>query len=227
MGFIGVRSRLNYLAYPWARHGETRLACVACQGYDVLMWRPLLFFFAVILSACGGGDGVLPAQNMGETYCGVVTGSGRLTGAVSSVHDGDTLTVNGQSIRLDSIDAPELDQAYGPTSRDHLASLALGQRVTVTYSKKDRYDRVVGTVFKADCSNLNLNQVAVGAAWYYEAYKCEIDIRQRTAFAAAQVSARARSLGLWAAPAVAPWVFRNGEEPVVPTVCPNGDAASN
>ena len=191
------------------------------------MLRPLLFFFAVILSACGGGDGVLPAQDLGGTFCGVVTGSGRLTGAVSAVHDGDTLTVNGQSIRLDSIDAPELNQAYGPASRDHLASLALGQQVTITFSKKDLYDRVVGTVFKADCSNLNLNQVAMGAAWYYEAYKCEIDIRQRLAFAAAQTSARARALGLWAAPAVAPWVFRNGVDPVVPTFCPNGDAASN
>lgn len=191
------------------------------------MRRPFLLFLTAIISACGGGSGVTPAADTGGTFCGVVTGTGRLTGTVASVHDGDTLTVNGQSARLDSIDAPELDQAYGPTSRDHLAALALGQRVTITYSKKDLYDRVVGTVFKADCSNLNLNQVAMGAAWYYEAYKCEIDIRQRLAFAAAQTSARARALGLWAAPAVAPWVFRNGVDPVVPTTCPNGDAASN
>jgi len=145
---------------------------------------------------------------------------------VSSVHDGDTITVNGQSIRLDSIDAPELDQAYGHSSRDHLAALVLGQSVTVTYAKTDLYGRVVGTVFKSDCSNANLNQVASGAAWYYEAYKCEIDIRQRTAFAAAQASARKAALGLWGAPATAPWVFRNGVEAKVPASCPNGDAPS-
>jgi endonuclease YncB( thermonuclease family) len=32
--------------------------------------------------------------------------------------------------------------------------------VTVTYADRDRYDRVVGTVFKPDCANVNLQQVA-------------------------------------------------------------------
>lgn len=35
----------------------------------------------------------------------------RITGKVTSVHDGDTITVNSESIRLSSIDAPELAQA--------------------------------------------------------------------------------------------------------------------
>jgi len=69
--------------------------------------------------------------------------------------------------------------------------------------------------------------VVTGDAWYYEAYKCEIDIRQRLAFAAAQTLAHAKALGLWAAPAVAPWLFRNGVEPAIPATCPNGDAPSN
>lgn len=176
------------------------------------------------LSACGGGDSAVSAS--GATFCGVVTGPGRITGMVTSVHDGDTLMVAGQSIRLDSIDAPELDQAYGHASRDHLASLVLDQRVTVTYAKTDLYGRVVGTVFKPDCAQVNLSQVQVGAAWYYEAYKCEIDIRQRTAYAAAQTAARAGTRGLWAAPAVAPWIYRNGVDAKVPTTCPNGDAPS-
>ncbi len=176
------------------------------------------------LLACGGGDGVPPS---GTLFCGVIVGSGRIIGTVSSVHDGDTLTVNGESIRLDSIDAPELNQAYGYASRDNLAALALGQRVTITYAKTDLYDRVVGTVFKTDCSNINLSQVRSGAAWYYEAYKCEIDQKQRTAFAAAHNSARSARLGLWAVPAVAPWVFRNGVDAKVPASCPNGDAPSN
>jgi endonuclease YncB( thermonuclease family) len=191
------------------------------------MSRSFLLFLTAFISACGGGSGVTPKADTSATFCGVVTGTARLTGTVASVHDGDTLTVNGQSVRLDSIDAPELDQAYGLTARNHLATLAQGQLVTISYSNKDQYGRVVGTVFKPDCSNLNLNQVASGAAWYYEAYQCEIDIRQRLAFAAAQTSARSSALGLWAAPAVAPWVFRNGVDPVVPATCPNGDAATN
>ena len=161
-------------------------------------------------------------SDTGSTYCGVVTGAGRISGAVSSVHDGDTLTVNGQSIRLDSMDAPELDQAYGVNAQQFLAALTLGQQVTITYAKTDFYGRLVGTVFKTDCSNVNLLAVASGAAWYYEAYKCEIDTRQRAAFAQAQAAARASALGLWAAPAVAPWVFRNGVDAKVPASCPNG-----
>jgi endonuclease YncB( thermonuclease family) len=143
------------------------------------------------------------------------------------VHDGDTITVGGESIRLASIDAPELDQAYGPLSRTHLAAMVLGQSVTVTYAQKELYGRVVGTVFKSDCSQVNLSQVVAGAAWYYEAYQCEIDIRQRQAYAAAHASARTAKKGLWSTTAVAPWVHRNGVEAKAPASCPNGDWASN
>lgn len=190
------------------------------------MLRSLWLILFLILSACGGGDGSAPVPAGGTSHCGVITGRGRISGTVTSVHDGDTVTVAGQAIRLDSIDAPELDQAYGSASRDHLAALVLGQHVTVTYAKTDLYGRVVGTVFKSDCMQVNLNQVASGAAWYYEAYKCEIGIAQRHAYAAAQEAARAGAWGLWAAPAVAPWVFRNGADPKVPFSCPNGDAPS-
>lgn len=184
---------------------------------------------AVALSACGGGggDGAGFAPASGNTHCGVSVGKQRITGTVTSVHDGDTITVGGESIRLASIDAPELDQAYGPSSRAHLAAMVLGLSVTVTYAQTDRYDRVVGTVFKPDCSQVNLSQVSAGAAWYYEAYQCDIDIRQRQAYAAAHASARTSKKGLWANAAVAPWVYRNGVEAKVPASCPNGDAASD
>jgi endonuclease YncB( thermonuclease family) len=179
------------------------------------------------LSACGGGDGASFAPPTDNTHCGVSVGTLRITGNVTSVHDGDTITVGGESIRLASIDAPELDQAYGQQSRAHLAAMVLGQSVTVTYAQKDQYDRVLGTVFKPDCSQVNLNQVASGAAWYYVAYKCDIDIRQRQAYASAHAAARSAKKGLWATPAVAPWVHRNGVEAKVPAACPNGDGASN
>lgn len=191
------------------------------------MLRSLIFIVAVVLSACGGGDGASFAPASGNIHCGVSVGKQRITGTVTSVHDGDTISVGGEAVRLESIDAPELDQAYGPSSRAHLAAMVLGQSVTVTYAQTDRYDRVLGTVFKPDCSQVNLSQVASGAAWYYEAYQCDIDIRQRQAYAAAQVSAHTAKKGLWATAAVAPWVHRNGVEAKVPASCPNGDGASN
>jgi endonuclease YncB( thermonuclease family) len=191
------------------------------------MMRSLLFMIAVALSACGGGDGASFAPASGNTHCGVSVGKQRITGTVTSVHDGDTITVGGESIRLASIDAPELNQAYGPSSRVNLAAMVLGQSVTVTYAQTDRYERVLGTVFKPDCSQVNLNQVASGAAWYYEAYQCDIDIRQRQAYAAAHAWAHTAKKGLWANTAVAPWVHRNGVEAQVPATCPNGNAASD
>ena len=142
------------------------------------------------------------------------------------MHDGDTLTLNGQSVRLGSVDAPELGQAYGPVSRDLLAAAVLNQRVTVTFAKKDLYERVVGMVFKTDCSLVNLQMVSSGAAWYGAAYQCEINAPLRKAYAAAQASAKSALAGLWAAPAVAPWFYRNGVEAQVPQTCPNGDDPS-
>ena len=190
------------------------------------MLRSLIFIIAVALSACGGGDGASFAPATANTHCGVSVGTQRISGVVTSVHDGDTITVNGESVRLASIDAPELDQAYGQPSRAALAAMVWDQAVTVTYAQKDRYGRVVGAVFKTDCTNVNLKMVQEGAAWYYEAFQCEIDLRQRQDYAAAHAQARAANRGLWAGDAMAPWRYRNGVDAKVPNSCPNGDAAS-
>lgn len=190
------------------------------------MLRHLVFIGVLGVSACGGGEGAHFVPPIGHMHCGVRVGPERIVGTVSAVHDGDTLTVGGGPVRLASIDAPELDQAHGPSSRRQLAAMVLGQTVTVTSAQTDRYDRVVGTVFKSDCSNVNLDLVLDGAAWYHAAYQCEIDLRQRQAYAAAQAQARATRRGLWAADATAPWVHRHGVDAKVPNTCPDGDAAS-
>lgn len=196
---------------------------------------------AVTLAACGGGSSepvqpqptqpTTPTQPTqpttpatSSTFCDIRTGSGRLTGVVTSVHDGDTITVAGQSVRLDSIDAPELAQTYGPQARDNLSALVLNKPVTVTYGKKDKYGRVVGTVFGSDCALVNLQQVQDGAAWYYKAYQCEIAQSERSAYETAEETARNAGRGLWAFEAMAPWVFRNGKEPVIPACSSDGPA---
>ena len=162
-----------------------------------------------------------------STFCGYTGGGSKIVGKVTKVHDGDTLTIDGYySIRLDSIDAPELKQAYGIQSRDNLANLVNGQPVTVTYAKKDKYDRIVGTVFKSDCTQVNLRQVETGSAWYYEAYKCEISGSMRNSYSNAQLSAQANDRGLWALAAISPWVYRNGVEAKVPASCKNDDMPS-
>ena len=165
-----------------------------------------------------------------KTLCGVDVGLKLLEGAVTSVHDGDTITLSSGGavyhIRLDSIDAPELAQPYGNASQSTLASAVLGKPVKVAYTKTDQYDRIVGAVFTDSCQYVNLNQVSTGMAWFYKAYQCEVSAAVRAQFSQAQGSASAADLGLWAqVDPDAPWFFRNGNEPVTP-VCKSDAALS-
>lgn len=189
-------------------------------------WALLALAVAALLAACGGG-GSAPGSNLGEGsgaqgHCGVPTGPRALTGVVVRVFDGDTLTVSDQgrsvSVRLEGIDAPESTQPYGTVARDALARMVLDKWVTVTYTETDRYGRVLGSVFTQACTHSNRELLAGGHAWFYAAYQCDLPRALRNEMKAAETSARQSALGLWseAAPQ-APWVFRNGNDPAVPT----------
>lgn len=156
------------------------------------------------------------------TVCGIDVGSKSISGRVSSVHDGDTITVisNGTTykVRLDTIDAPELAQNYGKESQAALSNIVLNKTVLVNYTKIDKYGRVVGTVFTESCLNANLTQVSTGMAWFYKAYQCEVNFSMRGQYAHAQSSASGAHLGLWSqANPTAPWIFRNGTDPGTPS----------
>ena len=196
-----------------------------------------------LLAGCGGGSGDAgnPASTAAspspavsaassKTLCGVDVGPKLLEGTVTSVHDGDTITLGSGGtvyrIRLDSIDAPELLQPFGNTSQSALSAAVLGKPVKVAYTKTDQYDRIVGAVFTESCQYVNLNQVAKGMAWFYKAYQCEVSAAVRAQFSQAQGSAAAADVGLWAqVNPEAPWFFRNGNEPVTP-VCKSDAALS-
>lgn len=192
---------------------------------------------AFVLTACGGGssDSISPAPTGTESilttspaprqiFCGHQSGPNTLTGVVTAVHDGDTLTLPPYTVRLASIDAPELAQEYGTAARNALAAKVLGKKVSVTFANPDQYGRIVGTVYSDTCDLVNLSQVVEGAAWYYEAYQCEISSGDRDAYANAQTAAKFGKRGLWADPnALAPWEYRNGKSPAVPN-CVSNDA---
>lgn len=193
--------------------------------------RVWMLIGAAVLASCGGGGGgevagttpaTVPAPT--QLLCGVQAGTQQLIGTVVNVHDGDTVTVQPvggerRAVRLDSIDAPELAQAYVNEARLALSAAVLGRSVTVAFSKLDQYGRTVGAVFTPDCRYVNLDMVAAGAAWYYKAYQCEISASVRAMFTSAQEQASLADRGLWAQPdPEAPWHFRNGTEPAVP-VC--------
>jgi len=74
-----------------------------------------------------------------------------LAGPVVGVSDGDTVTVltaeNRQlKIRLSGIDAPEKRQPFDSRSKETLLRLVFNRAVVVTWSKTDRYGRIVGKV---------------------------------------------------------------------------------
>ena len=202
--------------------------------------RKIIFYAWVlpVVVACGGGGGggsgspggakSLSDQSPHDSkavlaqLCGVEVGSLAINGTVVNVHDGDTITVsaNGRKaiVRLDSLDAPERAQPFGDVSGADLRNKLLYQNVRVRYAKTDQYGRYVGAVFTDACEYVNLSQVRSGMAWFYKSYQCEISAGLRQKFADAQASASAARKGLWAqSNPTAPWVFRNGHDPVPPT----------
>ncbi|MGQ0509974.1 MAG: thermonuclease family protein [Betaproteobacteria bacterium] len=83
-----------------------------------------------------------------------------LRGRVSKVIDGDTFELSGisatasegrrynatETIRIASIDAPELNTAAGKRSKEALEGRIGGRNVTCTVSARDVYGRVVASV---------------------------------------------------------------------------------
>jgi endonuclease YncB( thermonuclease family) len=138
-----------------------------------------------------------------------------ITGKVIGVSDGDTITVldnqkRQHKIRLDGIDAPESNQDFGSRSKQSLSDLVFGKTVTVISSKKDRYGRTVGKV-TFNASDINLEQLNRGMAWFYRAYARELSRDDAVAYERAENDAKAGKRGLWAdLSPTPPWEFRRG-----------------
>ena len=136
-----------------------------------------------------------------------------LTGRVVGIADGDTLTLldatNTQhKIRLSGIDSPEKKQPFGQVCKQSLSDLAYGRTVAVEANNRDRYGRVIGKVL-VDGQDANLEQVRRGCGWHYKQYQNEQRLDDRLAYNAAEESARAGGVGLWAdRNPVPPWDWR-------------------
>ena len=130
------------------------------------------------------------------------------TGKVVGITDGDTVTVMhdgaSEKIRLIEIDAPESRQAFGSKSKQSLSELCFGKQATIKDSGIDKYGRTLGRVICSG-SDANLEQVKRGMAWFYTKYGTDPAIK------AAEDTARASQIGLWADPSpTPPWDFRHG-----------------
>ncbi|MCZ5702332.1 thermonuclease family protein [Escherichia coli] len=107
-------------------------------------------------------------------------------------------------IRLANIDAPEKKQAFGCWSANQLKALLAAQPVTVTYTQRDRYGRIIGRVFTTNGTDASRFMVKSGAAWVYERYNADESLP------ALQREAQEQKRGLWAdSNPVPPWEWRH------------------
>ncbi len=120
------------------------------------------------------------------------------------VHDGDTLTIDGERIRLSGIDAFERDQSCsragvdyecGEEARRFLVQMVAGRKPRCEGSRLDRYDRLLAVCFVGN-TEVNRELVATGWAVSYGAYRT------------AEIVARINGYGAWEGEFVTPSVWR-------------------
>lgn len=137
---------------------------------------------------------------------GIGFGAQELSGFVTNVSDGDTISVKAGGaycrVRLKGIDAPESDQKFGDEAASYLKSLVGGKVVRIEYSETDRYGRLIGTVYLQGM-DINLLMIRSGFAWHYKQYD------DTQSYADAEIEARAAVRGLWVdVNPVPPWEYR-------------------
>lgn len=141
---------------------------------------------------------LISAQTIIETY----------TGRIVGVTDGDTITFLTDSkeeikVRLDGIDCPETNQAYGSKAKEFTAQLAFNKAAKLEKSGIDKYGRTLGVVILENGKNLNQEILKAGYAWHYKKYNND------TQLADLESEARVKKLGLWQdSSPTAPWDFR-------------------
>jgi endonuclease YncB( thermonuclease family) len=118
-------------------------------------------------------------------------------GVVTHVTDGDTLWVRPaaggapRQVRLQGIDAPEICQAFGVSSRNALAAHVLHRHVAVNSRARDTYQRVLGRV-SMNGEDLGAWLVSRGLAWS-DRFR-----HHPGPYGSQEAHARAARLGLWA-----------------------------
>jgi len=130
-----------------------------------------------------------------------------LKGKVVGISDGDTIKILTQDdklykIRLNDIDAPENKQAFGNKSKENLKKYIYNKNVSVHYKTKDKYGRILGTVYLNN-QDINLQQVKDGFAWVYKKYSKNI------IYYKAEKEAQNKREGLWQDKnPIEPWIYR-------------------
>ena len=136
-----------------------------------------------------------------------------MTGRVLTVIDGDTVRLidhnkKQHKIRLEGIDAPERNQAFGNVCRNLLYDIVRDREVDVIWYKTDKFGRILGTLV-VDGGNVNLRMLLDGCAWYYKYYEKDLPANVRRVYESAQEQATFDQRNLWRDKnPIPPWEFR-------------------
>ena len=133
---------------------------------------------------------------------------GAFFGPLIRIKDGDTLVVKVQGVevdfRLSGIDAPEIDQPFGPQARDELAAIIGTQQCVLLPVDHDAYGRFVAYLWIDDL-NVNEEMMSRGMGWFDSEYAIEPFLHQL------ETEARNEQRGIWVLPQekrVPPWEWR-------------------
>jgi len=131
-----------------------------------------------------------------------------LTGQAQAI-DGDTLLVGGVRVRLEGIDAPEIDQLCtdaqgrqwrcGIEAHRVLARLVAAPTVQCEERGLDKYHRLLG-ICRAHGLDVNAELVRRGLAWAF--------VRYSRSYVAVEEDARRARVGVWSGTATPPWQYR-------------------
>ena len=99
-------------------------------------------------------------HNIPSKYC---SGDSRcFTGTVSKIIDGDTIIVDGQSVRFALASTPELNEPIGMAAKEFVKEICpVGSKVKVDEDDgqtQGSYGRIIGVVY---CDGVNLNQAVM------------------------------------------------------------------
>lgn len=129
---------------------------------------------------------------------------------VLRIWDGDTFDcTDGREryrIRINGIDAPEMNQPNGPISRKILTSIIGSHKVEVIPIDYDTYGRILATVLTDEGNDISEILLTYGYAWHYVLYDSNPKYR------AAEQKARDNHNGIWSQTTqpVQPWLWRAG-----------------
>jgi micrococcal nuclease len=120
--------------------------------------------------------------------------SGDIRAAVTSVIDGDSFIIEPSGIPmqvdLETSDAPEMLQPFGPEAKRHLESLILGKDVVISQSRTLEYRHITGVVTQ-ESIDINRKMIAEGFAWADDHYSYSTDLKS------VQAKAKKSKSGLW------------------------------